>query len=47
VLTASALPNGHILAACQSMHRVCEMDRAGKVVWEYKTAGNPHRARRH
>jgi HEAT repeat protein len=47
VLTASALPNGHILAACQSMHRLCEMDRGGKIVWEYKTAGNPHRARRH
>jgi HEAT repeat protein len=46
VLTASALPNGHILAACQRMHRVCEMDRAGKIVWEYKNAGNPHRARR-
>jgi HEAT repeat protein len=46
VLTASALPNGHILAACQGTHRVCELDRAGKVVWEYKNAGNPHRARR-
>jgi hypothetical protein len=47
VRTASALHNGHILAACQSMHRVCEIDRAGKIVWEYKSACNPHRAQRH
>jgi HEAT repeat protein len=47
VMTASALPNGHILAACgDDAQRVCEVDRAGKIVWECKTAGQPFRARR-
>lgn len=43
--TATALTNGHILVASQGGQRVYELNRAGKIVWEYK-GGSPYRARR-
>jgi hypothetical protein len=52
-IMASLLPNGHILVACcrgapsnRNASRVYEMDRGGKIVWEYKGTGNFIRARR-
>jgi HEAT repeat protein len=44
--TATGLPNGHFLIASHQAQRAFEVDRAGKVVWEHKVAGNPFRARR-
>jgi hypothetical protein len=44
-VTATALPKGHVLVASQNNGGVCELDRAGKVVWEYRGAGC-YRARR-
>jgi HEAT repeat protein len=46
ICTASALPNGHILVACQEKQRAYELDRAGKIIWEHKNAGQVFRARR-
>jgi outer membrane protein assembly factor BamB len=40
------MSNGHILAASYQGHRVYELDRAGKIVWEHKNAGQVFRARR-
>ncbi|MGH7225586.1 MAG: hypothetical protein ACRELF_20405, partial [Gemmataceae bacterium] len=46
VLTATGLPNGHILASRQNRNRVViELDRAGKVVRE-QTINQAYRARR-
>ncbi len=44
--TASQLPNGHVLLASYNNSRVCEMDRSGKIVWEYNGTGNLIRAPR-
>jgi HEAT repeat protein len=44
--TATGLPNGHILVASHAGQRAFEVDRAGKIVWEYKATGNLFRARR-
>ena len=41
---ADRLPNGHTLLACPS--RSVEIDRAGKVVWETKSAGYVRRSHR-
>jgi hypothetical protein len=38
------LPNGNFLAASHNTGRVVEIDRKGKVLWEYRTQG-PFRAR--
>jgi hypothetical protein len=44
---ATKLPNGHVLATSRFTQRLVELDRAGKVVWEYKNknTGRPYRAR--
>jgi hypothetical protein len=42
---ATKLPNGHVLATSRFTQRLVELDRAGKVVWEYQNAGRPYRAR--
>jgi len=44
VCTATGLPNGNFLVACNATGSVIEMDRKGQVVWEYKTQ-SPFRAR--
>ncbi|HEY7311181.1 MAG TPA: HEAT repeat domain-containing protein [Gemmataceae bacterium] len=44
--TATGMSNGHILVASYQSHRIFELDRAGKVVWEHKNAGHAYRARR-
>ncbi|MGH7224677.1 MAG: PQQ-binding-like beta-propeller repeat protein, partial [Gemmataceae bacterium] len=38
-LTASPLPNGHLLIAAGSTEGVYELDRAGKIVWQYRSQG--------
>jgi aryl carrier-like protein len=43
---ASQAPNDHILVPDYQNKRVYEMDRAGKIVWEYKGNGHFIRARR-
>ncbi len=45
VTTATGLPNGNILAGCHNTRRVLEVDRKGRVVWEYTAAQSPFRAR--
>ena len=45
-MTASHLPNGNVLVASYNTLRVFEIDRKGKVVWEYKDTLNPSHARR-
>lgn len=44
-LLTAGLPNGHILVASLTEQRVCEMDRAGKVVWEHRNV-KAYRVRR-
>lgn len=46
VTMASQVSDGHILMACYQPKRVYEMDRSGKIVWEYKGDGTFIRARR-
>jgi outer membrane protein assembly factor BamB len=46
MVSAQRLPNGHTLAASDLGHRVVEVDRAGKVVWEERLKGSPVRVRR-
>ncbi len=46
IVTATRLPNGHVLVATGSNQLVTELDRAGKSVWEYKTGVQIWRARR-
>ena len=45
VTTATGLPNGNILAGCHNTRRVVEVDRKGRVVWEYTGAQSPFRVR--
>lgn len=46
ITTATGLPNGHILVTSQTEHRVYELDRGGKIVWERKDTGTAFRSRR-
>ncbi len=46
VITATALPNGNVLAASSDGQRVFEVDRRGKVVWEHRDGNSVFRARR-
>jgi PQQ-like domain len=46
VTTASGLANGHILAASFDNRILVELDRTGKVIWEYKDGYHQFRARR-
>jgi hypothetical protein len=46
-ITATALPNGHIVVTSMSQKRAIEFDRAGKEVWEYKRDTRVTRAVRH
>jgi outer membrane protein assembly factor BamB len=42
----SAVRNGHVLVALYAQGSVVQLDRTGKVVWRYETAGyNPFLAR--
>lgn len=43
---ASLTSNGHLLVPNYQNQRIVEMDRAGKIVWEYKGKGHFIRARR-
>ena len=45
VTTATGLPNGNILAGCHNIRRVMEVDRKGRVVWQYTEAQSPFRVR--
>jgi hypothetical protein len=44
--SAQRLPNGNTLVASVQAMRVVEIDRGGKVVWEYKDNIQPIRAHR-
>ena len=44
VSMVTGLPSGNFLVACHSLGKMMEMDRKGKVLWEYQTQG-PFRAR--
>lgn len=44
-LTASPLPNGHLLTVGGKARGIYELDRAGKIVWQHKGGGS-FRARR-
>jgi HEAT repeat protein len=44
VSTVTGLPNGNLLVTSNSLGRVQEMDRKGRVIWEYRANG-PFRAR--
>jgi HEAT repeat protein len=46
VTTASWLPNGNILVASYNNQRVVELDRTGRVIWEYRATKHVFRARR-
>ncbi|MGH7173001.1 MAG: HEAT repeat domain-containing protein [Gemmataceae bacterium] len=49
VITATPLPNGHLLIAAGNEVGVYELDRAGNIVWQYRVVGKPSqifRARR-
>jgi HEAT repeat protein len=44
--SASRLPNGNTLVACQNNQCIIEVNRAGKEVWRYNVNGRPWQARR-
>ncbi len=44
--SATRLPDGNTLVASRQPSHVVELDRSGRVVWEYKSEGQPLRARR-
>lgn len=40
-MDAQMLPNGRVLVAENSANRITERDLTGKILWEYRTPGNP------
>jgi len=44
--SASRLPNGNTLVACQNNQCIIEVNRAGKEVWRYNVNGRPWQVRR-
>jgi streptogramin lyase len=46
VVTASWLPNGHILTASYNSQLACELDPSGKQVWQHKSTYHVYRVRR-